>query len=139
MGRRWSPECSEARSDGDRSAWTADAKPAMVASVLIASKFLFRRFCLALIVGDLSGGSFGLTVQAAATSGSKLPPPATGKVDFTKDVQPLLAKTCYECHGPEKQKAGLRLDQRAAALNGGEAWKGHVMQASTAAGLNGAR
>src|SRR5262249_42128254 len=26
----------------------------------------------------------------------------------------------YECHGPEKQKAGLRLDQKAAALKGGD-------------------
>src|SRR3712207_7414769 len=27
---------------------------------------------------------------------------------------------CYECHGPDKQKAGLRLDSRAAALRGGD-------------------
>src|SRR5438128_6897281 len=42
------------------------------------------------------------------------------KVDFAKDIQPILSKTCYECHGPEKQKAGLRLDQKSAALKGGD-------------------
>src|ERR1051326_316561 len=47
-------------------------------------------------------------------------PAAQQKVDFAKQVQPILAKYCYECHGPEKQKAGLRLDQKDAALKGGE-------------------
>ena len=30
---------------------------------------------------------------------------------FEKQIQPLLAKYCIECHGPEKQKGELRLDQ----------------------------
>ena len=41
-------------------------------------------------------------------------------VDFARDVQPLLAKHCYECHGAKKQESGLRLDQRAGAMAGGE-------------------
>ena len=32
----------------------------------------------------------------------------------------MLAETCYECHGGEKQKGGLRLDQKGAALKGGD-------------------
>jgi len=40
--------------------------------------------------------------------------------DFQRDIQPIFAERCYSCHGPEKQKAGLRLDQRASALRGGE-------------------
>ena len=43
-----------------------------------------------------------------------------GVVDFTKHIQPLLAKKCVSCHGPEKQKAGLRLDRKGAALKGGD-------------------
>jgi mono/diheme cytochrome c family protein len=43
-----------------------------------------------------------------------------GAVDFTKQIQPLLAKKCVSCHGPEKQKAGLRLDRKGAALKGGD-------------------
>ena len=36
----------------------------------------------------------------------KLPP---GAVDYLKQVKPLLRERCYACHGPLKQKAGLRL------------------------------
>jgi cytochrome c553 len=39
---------------------------------------------------------------------------------FEKKIRPILANHCYECHGPEKQKAGLRLDSRAAVLQGGD-------------------
>jgi hypothetical protein len=40
--------------------------------------------------------------------------------DFVKDVRPILQRACYECHGVEKQEAGLRLDRRDAALKGGD-------------------
>ncbi|MFM7815938.1 MAG: DUF1549 domain-containing protein, partial [Verrucomicrobiota bacterium] len=35
------------------------------------------------------------------------------RVDFNRDVRPLLADYCYQCHGPDqaKRKGGLRLDQ----------------------------
>ncbi|MEO7299829.1 MAG: c-type cytochrome domain-containing protein, partial [Verrucomicrobiota bacterium] len=42
------------------------------------------------------------------------------KVDFVKEVQPILEKSCIQCHGPEKQKGGLRLDTREATLKGGK-------------------
>jgi len=42
------------------------------------------------------------------------------KVDFSRDIQPIFIKRCYECHGPDKQKSDLRLDQKAAALHGGK-------------------
>src|SRR5437763_9471363 len=32
--------------------------------------------------------------------------------DFVRDVQPILVKTCYQCHGPVTTKGKLRLDQR---------------------------
>ncbi len=37
---------------------------------------------------------------------------------FEKKVRPVLAEQCYKCHGPEKQKAALRVDSRAAILKG---------------------
>jgi hypothetical protein len=43
-------------------------------------------------------------------------------VDFARDIEPLLRARCHECHGPDRQKAGLRLDRRADALAG--AWGG---------------
>src|SRR5215831_4128154 len=51
---------------------------------------------------------------------SKFPPAASRKVDYKKDIQPLLAQNCYSCHGPEVQQAGLRLDLRQNALRGGD-------------------
>ncbi len=49
-----------------------------------------------------------------------LPPPATRPVDFARDIRPIFGRACLKCHGPEKQKGGLRLDVRSAALEGGD-------------------
>src|SRR3954447_21792441 len=37
---------------------------------------------------------------------------APAKVDFGRDIQPLLREHCVECHGPSQQMRGLRLDRR---------------------------
>ena len=42
------------------------------------------------------------------------------RVDYARDIQPVLEKSCYECHGPKKSRGKLRLDLRGAALKGGE-------------------
>jgi len=43
-------------------------------------------------------------------------------VAFEKAIRPFLAKYCVSCHGPDKQKAKLRLDTLDAdLLNGSEA------------------
>jgi len=49
-----------------------------------------------------------------------LPPAADRKVDFEKDVQPLLEQKCHSCHGETAQQSGLRLDLRQNALRGGD-------------------
>jgi mono/diheme cytochrome c family protein len=41
------------------------------------------------------------------------------KVDFVKDIQPILRDNCIKCHGPDKQKGKLRLDSREMAFKGG--------------------
>lgn len=51
---------------------------------------------------------------------SQLPPASSIKVDYTKDIRPLLSQNCYSCHGPEVQQSGLRLDLRQNALRGGD-------------------
>lgn len=42
------------------------------------------------------------------------------KVDYFKEVKPLLESKCYSCHQGGKAKGGLRLDQHDAALAGGK-------------------
>ncbi len=39
---------------------------------------------------------------------------------FEKRIRPLLVEKCIECHGPEKQKGGLRLDIREGWETGGD-------------------
>lgn len=53
-------------------------------------------------------------------AGTKMPEPTNRKVDFEKDVQPILEQKCYSCHGENAQQSGLRLDKRQNALRGGD-------------------
>ena len=39
---------------------------------------------------------------------------------FERKVRPLLAGSCYKCHGQKKQKGKLRLDRHEAILSGGD-------------------
>jgi mono/diheme cytochrome c family protein len=45
---------------------------------------------------------------------------AAAPVDFVREVRPIFEQHCYECHGDKKQKGGLRLDVKSAALKGGD-------------------
>jgi mono/diheme cytochrome c family protein len=61
--------------------------------------------------------SLPLLALAALTG----PARADDKVDFAREVRPLLAARCFACHGPDDnaRKGKLRLDSRDAALKGG--------------------
>ncbi len=43
---------------------------------------------------------------------------AQEKVDFARQVVPILVGRCIECHGPDKEKGDLRLDTKAFAFPG---------------------
>jgi ankyrin repeat protein/mono/diheme cytochrome c family protein len=63
------------------------------------------------------------------------PPPAqaasgAARIDFVRDVRPILEQHCYECHGPDKQMNGFRLDRRRDAMRGGT---NHVITSGSAA------
>lgn len=51
-----------------------------------------------------------VAIAAAWFCGSALV--AADKVDFATKVAPIFKERCLECHGPEKQKGQLRLDQK---------------------------
>ncbi len=55
----------------------------------------------------------GLRTEAAPSPGSASP-----KVDFNRDIRPILNENCFKCHGPDDgvRKAKLRFDVRAEAL-----------------------
>src|SRR5688572_33426472 len=40
---------------------------------------------------------------------------AAEPLTYNRDIRPILSDNCFECHGPAKQKAGLRLDVREVA------------------------
>ena len=39
---------------------------------------------------------------------------------FSETVYPVLRENCFDCHGPDKRKGGLRLDRRREAMLGGD-------------------
>ena len=51
---------------------------------------------------------------------SLAPLAAQAKVDFEKQIAPILISRCIECHGPKEQKGDLRLDARAFAFGDDE-------------------
>ncbi len=82
----------------------------------------FLRYILAVA----SALGFVNFVAAATVDTSQLPPAATRRVDFVRDIHPILAHACYSCHGADKQKGELRLDSKTAALKGGESGRAIV-------------
>jgi hypothetical protein len=46
--------------------------------------------------------------------------PAKAALFFETNIRPILAGTCVKCHGEKKTRGGLRLDSRAALLQGGD-------------------
>ncbi|MEZ5355743.1 MAG: ankyrin repeat domain-containing protein [Bryobacteraceae bacterium] len=61
-----------------------------------------------------------LTIAWPLAAQTVMPPPAPTKVDFIRDVEPILVQKCHSCHGDEAQQAGLRLDRRQNAMRGGD-------------------
>ncbi|MFO0951315.1 MAG: PSD1 and planctomycete cytochrome C domain-containing protein [Isosphaeraceae bacterium] len=62
-------------------------------------------------------GITSLSAQAGETGKS----PSAADVEFFEaKVRPILVENCLGCHGPTKQKGGLRLDSRTALLKGAD-------------------
>ena len=82
-------------------------------------------------MGRLTNGKHWIVLSAAAAAlalvGFNQPAPVRAAADdaagvkfFEEKVRPILAQNCIGCHGPEKQKGGLRMDTKAFLLQGGK-------------------
>ncbi len=49
--------------------------------------------------------------------------PRGERIDFARDIQPILTARCHACHSEDNQEGQLRLDARAVALPGGVSGK----------------
>ena len=67
--------------------------------------------------GHDAGRAAAVGTPAAIAVAEGNPYVATGRVEFNRDVRPILADRCFACHGPDpnKRQAGLRLDRPDAA------------------------
>jgi len=54
-----------------------------------------------------------------ASSGEAMEDSSKRTINFARDIQPILAASCYHCHGPETEMGELRLDLKQAAFQGG--------------------
>lgn len=65
-------------------------------------------------------GVFALQVFGADQPAASSPGPGSKRIAFARDIQPILERSCVQCHSGEKAKAKFRLDSREAMLRGGE-------------------
>ena len=60
---------------------------------------------------------------------SALPAAASepSRIDFARDVKPILEASCVKCHGAKKQQGNIRLDRRDGALAPGDSGRAAVV------------
>src|SRR5688572_23350051 len=54
---------------------------------------------------------------------------AEAGIDFDRQIQPIFQRSCIKCHGPEKQKGGLRLDRSKDAMGALDSGKQAIIPA----------
>ncbi len=83
-------------------------------SLLGDSELTFRA------IGKLASGATAVTEATVSVSLVKPDVPHGEPADEARAVKAIFAKHCVACHGPTKQKAGLRLDAVTMALHGSD-------------------
>ena len=80
--------------------------------VRMISRFFSSRIPFAHVGVFIAAGLFSSTLANSLS--------AAQPIDFSRDIEPLLSKRCWDCHGSGKLKGGLRLDHRQGLLLGGD-------------------
>ena len=62
---------------------------------------------------------FSIALVAALLGAAPAQPAGAERIDFARDVEPVLASACIRCHGAALPQGRLRLDSRAGLLAGG--------------------
>jgi hypothetical protein len=77
-----------------------------------------RRLVIMLLMSPMSRLLFGFAGMTVLCTGFTTSAGAADKIQFNRDIQPILSDNCYFCHGPDanQRKGKLRLDVREAAL-----------------------
>jgi len=75
--------------------------------------YLFRSLVISgLLCGFLFVGQESPAEEPAAVD------LASAKIDFVRDVQPILKASCYDCHSGETAEGGVRWDRKSAFVGG---------------------
>ncbi len=121
-----------------------------VISILLYAKISYRQFDISqrilsvalfffiLITGHLGGSlTHGTDYFFSALNGNqtdtikqKVIADVQEAVVYADIIQPILQQRCYTCHGPKKQKGGLRMDDFSLLMKGGK--EGKVISAGNA-------
>ena len=72
--------------------------------------------CVGFLLALPEAAQADLTVEQKA----QLPPSLKRKVSFSREIYPLLEKSCTKCHGKGKAKGGFSLETRERLLSGGD-------------------
>src|ERR1700676_113679 len=83
--------------------------------VFVGGSFVLSFFPL--IAGALLEAKPQAAVRAGTAQASQVT--SRGSVVFATQIRPILASRCYQCHGPDVQQHGLRMDSLQALLTGG--------------------
>src|SRR5215475_11336709 len=70
---------------------------------------------LAVIVYGMASTFPGASAQRASAARAGL----QRRIDFKRQIEPIFARNCYQCHGAKKSMGQLRLDDKESALKGG--------------------
>lgn len=80
-----------------------------------------RHTSLCLAVASLLALGLSSALADDAPDASKLPPASTKTgVTYENDIKPMFEKSCFKCHGPDRQRGKLRLDSLEATIKGGK-------------------